>query len=543
MSKYSILGTTLTAIADAVRSKIFSACKFVGADIADAIETVHAPTPIQVTPARTRDEVNGTLFITDLLDELPFANFPVDCVVKGGEGTTENPIPIQKMSSVKVTCEDEDGNTRTVEMPLSEEVWGLDGDLATGVVYSAYKPYDLTSMSWRKTVSGGRVLFTATTGISDWNCQQQAQQKEMAFMDRYKRITFVQQNQAGYTGLSSEFWSGSLVIRDDSLAETTVDEFKALMNGVILYYRSKTKTPVGISNNIIIPFCGKNTLSVENGSVAYSVPTAQLSTDILGFLNHANKSLVVNDALLNSPTAKIAPAAFNAFAGVQEVSLAKVVEIGDNAFKQCENLKKVYMPKCKKIGAGAFYYNRKLFYGDFPECEEIGQGAFCSVAGTVSTSNERYFNFPKLKIIGTNAFEDSQAFYDTTRTKEFLFDSVETIGTGAFAQSLNLGYFQAKTFSFESVVSIEQQAFRYMRADNFIIGDTCTTLGKSVFFSALITNLYCKAVTPPTVDTSLGFGSGTDITNIYVPAESVAAYQAATGWSDFASIIQAIPTT
>ena len=30
--------------------------------------------------------------------------------------------------------------------------------------------------------------------------------------------------------------------------------------------------------------------------------------------------------------------------------------------------------------------------------------------------------------------------------------------------------------------------------------------------------------------------------NIYVPSESVDAYKAASGWSDFASKIQAIPT-
>ena len=54
-----------------------------------------------------------------------------------------------------------------------------------------------------------------------------------------------------------------------------------------------------------------------------------------------------------------------------------------------------------------------------------------------------------------------------------------------------------------------------------------------------LTSITCLPITPPTID-SFSF-SGSDCP-IYVPAESVSAYQSASDWSTYASRIQAIPT-
>lgn len=50
------------------------------------------------------------------------------------------------------------------------------------------------------------------------------------------------------------------------------------------------------------------------------------------------------------------------------------------------------------------------------------------------------------------------------------------------------------------------------------------------------------ATTPPTLGTSVFYSTHNDLV-IYVPAESVETYKAASGWSSYASKIQAIPTT
>jgi len=61
------------------------------------------------------------------------------------------------------------------------------------------------------------------------------------------------------------------------------------------------------------------------------------------------------------------------------------------------------------------------------------------------------------------------------------------------------------------------------------------------FYNPNLESITCLAVTPP----SLSGNDALDNTNncpIYVPSESVDAYKAAYGWSNYASRIQAIPT-
>ena len=71
------------------------------------------------------------------------------------------------------------------------------------------------------------------------------------------------------------------------------------------------------------------------------------------------------------------------------------------------------------------------------------------------------------------------------------------------------------------------------------IPESVTTMPSSFQGCTGLTSITCLPITPPTIDT-LTF-SGSDCP-IYVPAESVSAYQSASGWSTYASRIQAIPT-
>ena len=57
-----------------------------------------------------------------------------------------------------------------------------------------------------------------------------------------------------------------------------------------------------------------------------------------------------------------------------------------------------------------------------------------------------------------------------------------------------------------------------------------------------LTKVTCLPITPPIFDNTQQFDN-TNNCPIYVPAESVSAYKAASGWSRYASRIQAIPTT
>lgn len=72
---------------------------------------------------------------------------------------------------------------------------------------------------------------------------------------------------------------------------------------------------------------------------------------------------------------------------------------------------------------------------------------------------------------------------------------------------------------------------------------TLTTLGQRAFYQCYaLETVICKAVTPPTIS-SQSLPGTSYVQHIYVPAESVDTYKAASGWSSYASKIEAIPTT
>lgn len=73
------------------------------------------------------------------------------------------------------------------------------------------------------------------------------------------------------------------------------------------------------------------------------------------------------------------------------------------------------------------------------------------------------------------------------------------------------------------------------------IPSSVTSIGHNAFRScSALTSVTVEATTPPRL--GLNVFESTNNAPIYVPAESVDAYKAATYWSTYADRIQAIPT-
>lgn len=108
---------------------------------------------------------------------------------------------------------------------------------------------------------------------------------------------------------------------------------------------------------------------------------------------------------------------------------------------------------------------------------------------------------------------DQYAFWDCRKLTYFQFpDKLQSIGNGAFMRSYAIEFSPVPT----TVINIDTSAFYFSRATSIVfLNPIPCTLGSQAF-------------------------DGTTFP-IYVPAESVDTYKAASGWSAYASRIFAIP--
>lgn len=258
--------------------------------------------------------------------------------------------------------------------------------------------------------------------------------------------------------------------------------------------------------------------SIPQGSADLMELLASASTAVTG------NSIVISDETTRTNSLKV-PSYMAYRRQVTEVSLANIEEVG------------IY----------AFYQDFYLLTINLPKCEIIGESAFYQVPMYAQASDAVNLNIPKVKSIGVSAFQaskiygvlnipectsiDNNAFNGCDKITGIVATMLETIGHSAFR-----GCSQLTSVNFPSVVSIGAQALRGCTLSDVEIGERCTSIGRSLFDSSTVTNLTIRAVTPPTLDTTLG---GT-ISHIYVPAESVTAYQNASAWSNYSSIIEAI---
>ena len=114
---------------------------------------------------------------------------------------------------------------------------------------------------------------------------------------------------------------------------------------------------------------------------------------------------------------------------------------------------------------------------------------------------------------------------------------ITSVGISAFLGCSNLEEISLP----DSVTSIGNNAFRGCFAlISVTLGDSIMSIGNAAFsFCYALTSLVIHTVEPPTIGEYALDGNYDAI--IYVPAESVDAYKSASGWSAYASRIQAIP--
>ena len=205
---------------------------------------------------------------------------------------------------------------------------------------------------------------------------------------------------------------------------------------------------------------------------------------------------------------------------------APVTSIGGSAFYDCTSLTSITIPdSVTSIGKYAFFGCTSLTSVTIGNgVTSIGEAAFyeCTKLTSITIPDS-------VTSIGDNAFQSC-----TSLTSVTISNGVTSIGNQAFAYCTSL---TSVTIP-DSVTSIEYGAFAYTSLTSVTIPDRVTSIGEFAFYECTsLTSVYCKATTPPTGSSNM-FDMNASGRKIYVPRNSVEAYQSAEYWSEYASYIE-----
>ena len=268
-----------------------------------------------------------------------------------------------------------------------------------------------------------------------------------------------------------------------------------------------------------------------------------------------------------------------AFSGAGQVTgvtfPSGITSISNQAFFQCTSLTSVDIPSgVTNIGTQAFQGCTSLASIDIPSTvTSIGISAFNSCtslasisipSGVTNIANQMFYGCTSLTSvdipsgvtnIGTQAFQGcialtsvdipsgvtnigNQAFLNCYSLSSVdIPSSVTELGTSAFMNCIALTSVDIPS----GVTKLGNSAFQSCSSLTSVdLSSTVTSIGSGAFGScAALNSVTVRATTPPTAYSNT-FPNNANLV-IYVPAESVETYKAASGWSTYADKIQAIP--
>lgn len=201
-------------------------------------------------------------------------------------------------------------------------------------------------------------------------------------------------------------------------------------------------------------------------------------------------------------------------------------------FYSSTNLTNVVLPKTLTfIGDRVFEYCSKLTTISIPngvteikDCFKYSGLTYIDLPNSVTTLNGTFDTINSLKRVNSNVDGECN-----------IPNSVTTIGVSTFSQSYGLTSINIP-YSVTTIGNLAFSGNRNLR--QITIGSGITSIGnQATVNSTNIQSITIKTTTPPTIS-ELTWQSTT--CPIYVPAESVDAYKAATNWSSYADRIQAI---
>ena len=324
-----------------------------------------------------------------------------------------------------------------------------------------------------------------------------------------------------------------------------------------------------------IKYCDDTSMYIPNADSAETVTYGDCVTSIdnKAFENKYNlKSVTISNSVTS-----IGERAFEYCSGLTSIAIPdSVTSIGSSAFHGCSSLSSV------TIGSGVTSISTSVFFG----CTSLSSVTIGS--GVTTIGNWAFYNCISLSSIaipdsvtsiGAYAFnscsgltsvtipdsvtsiEKETFYYCTSLSSVTIGSGVTNIGNGAFNSCsgltsvtipdsvTNIGnsaFYDCKSLTSvtipNSVTTIGNMAFEYCSVITSVtIPTNVTSIGIEAFYGcSSLSSVTVNAVTPPELGSDAFYGS---TCQIYVPAASVDAYKAASGWRAYKSRIQPIPNS
>jgi len=351
-------------------------------------------------------------------------------------------------------------------------------------------------------------------------------------------------------------WNSSSFMPHDVLFETTSNSepvlpFKSL--GFVANPSMATSASFSIRNVQITsngeytpPSSQDGTQKVQIGDLYYNLNDADLTAEVAQSDNSYEgltdidipASVTYNDVQYS--VTSIGKQAFEGCGKLVSTTIPNsVISIGQNAFYNCGSLASVtFSSGVTSIADGAFTLCGKLTSITIPNSvTSIGRKAFGYCGGltnVVVDSDNNVFD----------SRDHCNAVVETATNTLVVGCSATTIPNGVTSIGIDAfnGISSLTSITIpNSVTSIAGGAFWGCSGLKIVvIGSGITSIGGHAFLCGNLTSFTCNAVTPPTLDDNTFYSVDRSIP-FYVPSRSVAAYQAAEGWSEFTNI-QAIQT-
>ncbi len=326
---------------------------------------------------------------------------------------------------------------------------------------------------------------------------------------------------------------------------TTV-EYRAFSNCINLESVSIPSTITDWGQNVFMLCENINTISLAEGLKSISsdmfsnltklenisIPSTVTSIDQNAFWGCKSlKSITIPSSVTDwPPTVDQQVGGYNrAFSGctsLSEVILSEgLTTLGDYTFEDCVSLTKITIPSSMT----------DLGFRAFSGCNSL-------TTINVEEGNSKYYSENNCVI------ESSTKKLVLGCGTSTIPSNIEIIGSFAFDSYDSL---KGDLVVPEGVVEIQNSAFvNCSGITNIILPTTLTSIYAnlnsfrnmypSFYGCSALESITIQASAPPTLNGSSAFSDLDNLSNIYVPAEAVDAYKAASGWSDYADLISAI---